>query len=177
METTKKGAPPQLTPMLELAEKWAMGMGCQTARITATLPDGTVEPALSIKRGQFVIFCKEQSGALLLLAILEIPSESRSRLRMLDKPTKDKLLTALKLAIMQNERTGFSLFPEDIQSVDELQKFSLSQIVRLSESDTSSFNRFADAIQELTTGIVRSMMAFGPLMFTQPGRVVDSMYR
>jgi hypothetical protein len=168
---------PPLTPNLELAREWAIELGNTTEHISATGPDGKVEPAISIQHGMFVIFCKEQGEALLLIAVAEVPPVTRARLRTLDEPIRQKLLTSLKLAVMQNERTGFNLLPVDLTSIEQLQKYSLSQTVRIARDSPETYNRFGDAIQEISSGLLRSLMAFGPLMAPQTNRVSDPMYR
>lgn len=163
--------------VLTLAEKWARDLGNVTARISGTTPDGHEIPALSIKHGVFTVFCREEAGALHFSAILDIPADARSQLRKLDAPSQTRLLTTLKVALMENPRTGFGFFPVEFQRVYEIQKISLDQVVKISPDDSSTFNRFSDAIQELSTGLLKTVMVFSPVQLLQATPRDDTMYR
>ena len=162
-EVGQPAVPPPLTPSLELAAKWAKDLGNQVIHISASLPGGKIDPALSITHGTFVLFCKDLGESISLIGIVDIPPDSRARLRALSSDESSRMFMAFRLALMENPRSGFSFFPTDFKTIHEVQKFSLEQRFRVSESDTASFNRFADAIQELATGILRAAMVFGPM--------------
>ncbi len=169
--------PSTLPPHLDLAVKWAQELGNTAVVISGTYPDGRVIPAIAIKHGMFTVVCREGEGGLHLQGIMDIPPEARSQLRSLDAGSQSKLLTTLKGALMDNPRSGFGFFPVEFKHVYELQKISLDQVVRLVSDDAGTFNRFADAIQELATGMYKAAMVFGPLRVSQSFPGSDPMYR
>ena len=97
----------KLSKNLALAEEWAKSLGNGVTRKWGVLPDGTKIPSLFIQHGIFVIICTEQRGSLVLLAIVEIPPESREKIRHLPDQEQNKLIAALKVALMQDGRMGF----------------------------------------------------------------------
>jgi hypothetical protein len=178
--------PTSLPPQLAIAEEWARNLGNRVTRAWGTYPDGRREPAIFIGHGVYTIICTEQSGALSLVAIVEIQDESREKLRRLAKADQDKILAALKVTLMQEGRSGFSFFPAEFQLLWEIQKYQLTQAVRVARDDASTFNRFADSIQEISSGLLRSTMVLASLPLRQvsggsPSMLPDSgstsMYR
>lgn len=154
-----------LPPALATAQKWATDLGNQVTQVTAQRPGGPPEPALQIKHGAYVLFAKlgTEAGVLVIMAIADLPPEFRARLARLDEESKIKLYVALKFALVQNSRDAFEIHPVTSKNIAEVERFGITQMLRVEEGDTASFNRLADAIQELVTGLARASMALGPV--------------
>lgn len=168
---------PEPSALLRLAEEWAKSLGNETAWGTGQRADGTSVPALALKHGIFILFCEDRAGILALTAMAEFPPEGRAQLRRLTEADEGKLAAALKAALTQNPRSGFSFFPPDFRHLFELQRLALEQHLKISSEDVSTFNRFADAIQELCSGMMHAGLVVGSVMTTQTSVGPSDMYR
>lgn len=98
--------------------------------------------------------------------IMDIPETVRTRLGHLKAPVQQKLLAAFRHALMANERTAFALAPPNLPKgyMSEVTRFAVEQVIRIDERDLSSFNRFADGIQEVITTALKAASLIQPLL-------------
>lgn len=158
----KKGEKADKFPkQLVLAEQWAKQMGKKVNRVDATLPNGKKIPILTIMHGTRAVLVSTRNEVIFIFIIIEIPEEIRNRLDKLDMAKQEKILLSLEHQLLSNARTAYRLEPQMLKKVSELKKIIVEQSIRISNKDQSSFNRFADAIQEVITVGVRAMLVFG----------------
>lgn len=148
--------------MVELAEKWSRELGYATERTEGRRTDGSVIPSIAIEHGAVSLLCNEQNGALHVLAVMNIAPETRANLRRLDAAQNAQFLSTLKSVLMQNPRGGFSVYPGGFRHAAEMQQISLDQRLRIAPGDLASYNRFIDALQEVSVGALRLAAVFEP---------------
>lgn len=148
--------------MVELAERWARELGYPTDRTEGTRSDGSTVPSLVIQYGAVSLLCNEHEGTLRVLAVMDVSPETRAQLRKLDAGASAQLLSALKLALTQNPRGGFSCYPSGFRHAAEIEQISLHQRFKVADGDLGSFNRFLDALQEVSVGAIRLAAVFEP---------------
>jgi len=83
---------------------------------------------------------------------MAVPASLRAILSRLGEDSQRQLNDAIQAALLSNPRTAFQ-FSGDPKSVTSIEVIQLEQVFRLDEQDRSSFNRFADAVQELVVGL------------------------
>ena len=98
---------------------------------------------------------------------VKVTDDVRKKLADLAPEDKQRLLIALRGELSSNSRTGFSFIPQKFSSVDQLEAFNVEQLLKISEDDVSSFNRFCDALQEIVTTAMKAVSVFGLLVSTQ----------
>jgi hypothetical protein len=150
---------------LALAEKWLSQMGKRVSRTTAVAPTGATVPGLHVQHGTISVFILPALGgtdAITVFGVLEIPPDVRARLGRESKETQARLHQGLRYLLMLGDRTGFTILPPTATLIADVTRFSLEEILRLDEADSGSFNRLADAVQEVVNGIVRALAVFLP---------------
>lgn len=118
--------------------------------------------ALGISHGQRTVFVSARGSSVIVWATVDLPDEFRNRLATLDVETQEKLLLTVEHALLSYGRTGFNLDPPSPRLISEVKRFTVEQTVRLSKGDSSSFNRYGDAIQEVVTAAVRVVVFLQP---------------
>jgi hypothetical protein len=161
MEGRQTGS--QLSPQLRLAEKWAKELGNVTGQTEGTDPGGNKLPALTIQHGAALLIAVEQNEVLGLLAGMEFPATLREQIGLLPPKTQEKMLYTIKQVLMDNPRVAWQMQPPTTTRMGELDKLQLSAFMRLDGKNVETFNRFADAIQELTTLVVRVGVVVGQI--------------
>jgi hypothetical protein len=156
-----------VSEMVALAEKWAGELGCATERTEGRRTDGSIVPSVSIQHGATWLLCNEKSGVLRLLAVMDVAPETRAALRRLDANQNHQFLRTLRLELMQNPRGGFSVYPGEFRHAAEIQQISIEQRCRIAAGDLASYNRFIDAMQELSIGALRLALLFEPSYSTR----------
>ena len=169
--------------LLTLAEKWAKQMGKEVERGKATLPDGKEIPVLFVSHGPRWVIIRKENDIIIINVFIEVPDEVRERIKTLDPTAQDRFLLQLKYQLLSNARTGWYPEPKTYKKPHELKKIIIEQRIRLSKMDHSSFNRYADALQEVVTVGVRVMILYGIIPpestggeSTDIGPPPDSMY-
>jgi len=158
----KKGEKADKFPrQLVLAEQWAKQMGKKVDRVEVTLPNGNKIPILAIMHGNRAVLISTQHEVIFIFITIEIPKDIRKRLDNLDIAKQEKILLSLEHQLLSNARTAYRLEPQIVKKVSDLNKIIVEESIRISNKDKSSFNRFADAIQEVITVAVRAMFVFG----------------
>ena len=157
-----------MPPSLALAEKWATETGRKTQRILSDpLPDGSRLPTLMITQGNFKILVGEQGTCVLVFVWVKVPDNVRKKLADLAPEDKQRLLITFRGELLSSSRTGFGFIPQKFDTIDQLEVFTTQQLLKISEDDVSSFNRFCDALQETLTIAVKTMSVFEVLVSTQ----------
>lgn len=157
MSTAESTAPLQLPAQLQLVQRWVNALGMSTRQVEGTAPDGTKVAALEIHRGPNTIaaFSPPISEPFVILKLMvNLPASLRATIGKLGADSRRQLSEAVFGALQSNPRSGYQLIPPGSQDLTDVQQFSLEQAVRVSENDAGTFNRLADAIQELVTGYV-----------------------
>ena len=70
----------------------------------------------------------------------------------------------LSQVLSENPRLGWALNPPTTATIGDLEGIRLTETFQVSESEVQSFNRFADAVQEVITAAARASAVFGQLM-------------
>ena len=125
-----------------------------------TDPHGQVVPAIGIQHGPAKILVVERDGFLTMVAQIDIPAPMRESLSRFGIQLQEKMLETLKLAFMDVPRVGWTILPPSSTRIDQVERVLITELLRISESDIGSFNRFCDAIQELTTLVVRAIQVY-----------------
>jgi hypothetical protein len=146
---------------LHLAEEWARALGNVTGQTEGTDPTGQPVTALTIQHGPAVMIVVEQNQVIGLLAGMEFPAELRTQVAQLPQKTQEKILYTIKQVLLEAPRIAWQMQPPTVTRMGELNKLQLSVFMRLDEKNAETFNRFADAIQELTALVVRIGVVIG----------------
>lgn len=155
------------TPQLQLAEKWLREIGNEVSPADATSQQGETFPALQVKHGQVTVMVIDRNGVLTVLSVLQIPPELRQTTQQLSNETQEQMLAVLRGALMDNPRTGWTLFPSTVTRVGDLQAIQLNQLLKIIGDEASAFNRLADALQEVVTLTIRIGSIYGGVL--RPG--------
>lgn len=140
-----------------------MALGNTTGRTEGSDPNGKRVIALTIQHGAALLVAVEQNEVLGLLASMEFPKDLRDQVSQLPKKTQEKMLYTIKQVLMETPRIAWQMQPPTLTIMGELDKLQLSEFMRLDEDNPETFNRFADAIQELSTLVVRVGTVVGQL--------------
>ncbi len=150
---------------LALAEKWAKQLGNKVERGEATLVTGKKVPLLNITHGNKPIFVHEANEIITVWINIGIPEEVREKIKTLDPASSQKMLISLKSQLLSNARTGFRMNPSNYKEFSEIKDFTVEQRIKI--KDIGSFNRFADAIQEVVTVAVKALLVYGIISTTE----------
>ncbi|MCI4332603.1 MAG: hypothetical protein L3K01_02565 [Thermoplasmata archaeon] len=172
----------ELSPQLETARKWALALGNEVEITTITDMANTKRPAIGIKHGSIGLLAAEINGTLSVAALLGVPPDFRTASSMLPADLRFQMLESVRQALMDCPRVGWTLLPQTTASIEQLEALQMLELMRLADGDVQSFNRFADAIQELVTMVVRVQSVFGALLAggprsTGPSSAAREIYR
>ncbi len=134
-----------------LAEEWAKALGNTTSWVEGTGPSGTPVPALSIQHGPAGLVVIEPNGVLGVLAGMEFGGELKTQIARLPSKIQEKMLYTVKQALMECPRIAWQMQPPTVTRMGDLNNIQLSTFMQIDRNSKETFNRFADAIQELTT--------------------------
>ncbi len=163
MDDNRVSVPP-FTPMMELAEEWAKGMGKGTMRGEFSTPEGTRQPLLVVDHGGNRVFVRQDRDCLTVFVIVEMEQDAIDKVAKLSPDLQRRLYAAFRLQLMMHGRTGFATAPTGAKHLREIRRVVIEQVVRIEKNDTSTYNRYADAIQEVVTSMVRAFSVFGHLL-------------
>ncbi len=168
---------------LSLAEKWAKQLGNKVNIGEISLKDGSKIPILAIDHGGKLVLISEEDDTINIVINIDVPEEVRKKIGAIDKDTAHKMLISLQNQLMSNARTAYMMNPNKFKNLSEVKTISIQQRIKISAKDSCSFNRFADAIQEVVTVAVKAMLIYGIISNTQstsgdqkPLQPPDSMY-
>lgn len=150
--------------VLLLAETWARGMGKVTKRVSFQTPNGGEIVVLTVMHGDKQVFVHKWNECISVFALMDIPEELTARIRTMSSHLQRRLEVGLQRELVSLGRTAFTFRPLPLESIAHLQRISVSQLIRISSGDLSSFNRYADAIQEVVTAIARAASILVPIL-------------
>ena len=150
-----------LTAQLELVGRWATELGNKVSQTEATNPAGQSVPALQVQHGVVTLLVVDQSGTVAVLSIIQFPPEARKITRQLSNDVQERLLNIMRNAMMDNPRTGWTITPPTATRAGDVEVIQLVQLLRIDEQGTQSFNRLADALQELATMTIKVGSFYG----------------
>lgn len=154
---------PSWSPALELAEEWASAMSMPTHR--GEFEDrGSKAPLLFVTRGTHDVYVRGQGACIIVFLVVTFSDEAKARLQRLRRPVQRRAISGLRLHLLAHARNSFSLSPEGVREAEHLNRLVVEQLIRVSRDDPASFNRFADAIQEVVAGTARAMAFLGTLV-------------
>lgn len=152
-----------LSAHLQLAEEWAIQLGNTTGRADGKDPEGNPVTALTIQHGPVQLLAVEQNGVLGLIGGIEFQDELRSQVARLPAKTQERMLYAVKQALVDCPRVAWQMQPPTVSRMGELVGLQLTSVQRIERDAADTFNRFADAIQELTTLVVKVNLILGQI--------------
>jgi hypothetical protein len=155
------------TAQLDLAATWAHDLELSVEPLEVRNALGAVVPAIGIVRGQVRFALFEVRNVLHLVCSIQVPEEVRSATSRLKATLQEEMLIALRQAISECPRVGWVMLPMTTAKIGDLKELRLDETFRISESELQSFNRFADALQELSTVVLKASGVYGQLMTTQ----------
>jgi len=150
--------------VLLLAEIWARAMGKSTKRVSFQNPNGEGIVVLTVMHGDKQVFVHKQDECISVFALMDLPEELTSRIRAMSSQLQRRLEVGLQRELVSLGRTTFTFRPLPLESIAHLQRISVSQLIRISSGDLSSFNRYADVIQEVVTAIARAASILVPIL-------------
>ena len=153
--------PPPLTPQLLLAKSIAEEMGRKTQHGKAATREGKEVPILLVSHGDKWVMVRQDGNVAVEFTHIDIPDEIKTKLQKLPKEIQERIMRAMKVAILSKGRIGWIYTPPGATAVGDLRAIILAQVIRLSRSDQSCYNRFADAIQELVNATIEQMLILG----------------
>jgi hypothetical protein len=159
------------TDRLKLAEKWLKEIGNEVSPAEATNQQGETLPALQVKHGAVSVLVIDRNGVMTVLSVLQIPPELRLATQKLSNETQEQMLGVLRAALMDNPRTGWTLFPPTVTRVGDLQGIQMNQLFKIDGDQSAAFNRLADAMQEVVTMTVKVGSIFGGAL--RPGATLS----
>ncbi len=144
---------------IDIAEPWLQSMGKPTRRTKLQVPGGVEIPGLEIHHGSFVLVAYsppgEESKFLVVKMFANLPASLRGQVGRLGDETRRQLTDDVFELLQANPRSGYAVMPQGVAEFSRIEQMSLEQVMRLDQSDNQSFNRLADAVQELVSGMTR----------------------
>jgi hypothetical protein len=94
--------------------------------------------------------------------LIDVPPEVTKAIARTPITTRQWIEVNLRYELTSNGRTAFTLRPRTMQDITQLRRITVEQLIRISEDDPASFNRLADAIQEVVTTASRASAVLAP---------------
>ena len=142
---------------LDLAKEWVVLLGDKVER------DGEAERADGLKskyfiavHGEYKIVCVDSgNNTVTILGDLSLPKDFQEKLKKDKDQKKVEKLFKIVAGELLCRRSAYSFIPPN-QLVPHT--IRISQLIRINETDYSSFNRFSDGIQEIINALVMTML-------------------
>jgi hypothetical protein len=141
---------------LELAKEWVASLnGKYVSEGEAVREDGFKSKYFIFQHGQFKLVCVDGGkDTISIIGDISLDKGLRDKLeKEKDKSKVDKLFKIIVGQLLCG-RTVYEFIPQD--AVPEI--IRISQRLRILETDNSSFNRLADAIQEVVNSLVMTLI-------------------
>lgn len=156
--------PPADSPQLQTVLAWARDLQLGIEPLEARDASGATLPGLALIRGQLRLSLLEIKGVLHLICDLNVPPQVRDATRKLKAKLQEEMLIALRQALSESPRVGWVLMPPTTARIGDLEQIRLTEAFRITAADPGTFNRFADAVQELATAALKAGGVYGQLM-------------
>jgi len=161
--------PSSVPPPLTLADRWARELGKTTRLMELLDSDGSKGVVLLIVHRDHRIFIQARGECIVVTVLIEIPTEVTAAIARQSAPMKRRIEVNLRTELASNGRTAFTLRPAAMTDIEQLRRITVEQLMKVSEDDPSSFNRLADAIQEVVTTAARASAVLTPFLPTEEG--------
>ncbi len=148
-------------PPLALAEGWARELSRPTRRATVAGPESTSEAVILVAHGSRDLTVRAFGTWVAVALIVEFSPEARDVFLALPDSTQVRALRAIRAQLVQQPRTSFAIEPREAVSIAEVTRVVVEQVFRISSEDPSSFNRFADALQEVSAASAGAFFRLG----------------
>jgi hypothetical protein len=157
------------SPALATSKRWAEALGNKVEVAKGKAPDGAEVELLQIQRGQFVVLVLEpRPGILEIDCPQDLPREVKDRLSGLTPELKQQVLLTFLDRLLRHPRSGYAFNPPQISSLDQIDRWLVTQSVVIDDKDPSAFQRFADAIQEVISVFMGAGMILAAVMQKPP---------
>jgi len=158
-----------LSPTLATAERWAKQLGDKVEVIEGKKPDGTPVSVLKVTRGSLeVVVIDRGNGLVEIDCPQDLAKEAKDRLRALAPELQQATLLTFIDRLLRNPRAGYAFQPLGIKALHDVDRWVFTQVVKVSDDDPGSFQRFADALQEVVTGFMSAAMVIAAVMQRPP---------
>jgi hypothetical protein len=161
--------PEAVGAQIELVRRWATMLGNTVESTTMTNALGVSAPGLKIQHGNTGLAAVEVNGVVGVMAMLGIDPALRALVRGLSQEIQERMLSLVRNTLSETPRNGWTLFPTTVSRIGDLEAIQIVQLLRVEETDISSFNRLSDAIQELATATVRVQAVYGTVVPSSAG--------
>ena len=92
---------------------------------------------------------------------MEFVGDFKTQVARLPSRIQEKMLFTVKQALMECPKMAWQMQPPTVTKMGDLNTIQLSILMQLDKGSKETFNRFADAIQELTTQLVKIGVVMG----------------
>jgi hypothetical protein len=155
---------PSWPPQLVLAQRWAVALSRETRSANLVGPDGRAEIVLLVAHGPRDLTVRATGTCITVSLAVEFAKEVRDTFGGLPRSAQLRALRAVRTRLFQQPRTSFSIDPPGAVSIVQVTRVVVEQTFRISEDDPSSFNRFAEGLQEVTAAAVGGFARLGAFM-------------
>jgi len=155
--------PIRLTNQLILVKQYAEEMGRTVHVGIATTPDNKTFPIIVISHGNHPIIVREENSMTVVFSEIRVSEDIKKKYRQCDPAIQERILLAVKHSLLSKCNFGYRMFPPSLKSISELDKIQIEQVFRLSRSDPSCINRFADAMQGVVSATLEVLLIIGSI--------------
>ena len=146
---------------LALARRWFEQLGGKVSDVPLDLSVGRDLPSIAIDFGLAKLNAVvDKGGTLVILQTLKLSPEVVIAAKNMGRENQERVLLLLKNTLMENQRMLWALMPPTCTAIGELEAIQVMERMRISEEEVATFNRFQDAIQELSTLRVKVQVLF-----------------
>ncbi|MCI4336296.1 MAG: hypothetical protein L3K17_03750 [Thermoplasmata archaeon] len=143
---------PTISPTLELAKLWAEELGNSVSVLAGTNAEGAPVNVLQVVHGKVTVIILERGpGVVEIDCPQDIPQAVRERLETLTPKLRQQAALTFVQSILRHPRSSFSAQPGMSEGLHQIQRWVVTQIIRIDQEDPSTQNRLADAIQEVVS--------------------------
>ena len=168
----KKSVLPQ---QLELALQWAKDMDKEVKIIEAETADSRRVPVLQVFHGKRWVIVSAKASSVSVVVPLKIPESARKKITKLPDNIQEKAIFMHRQQLLSYGRIGYILTPLGVRKLGDVEGVLIEEVLRLSPREYSTFNRFADAVQEVITAGVWVLHFIGGMSSgEEPAESVDS---
>lgn len=154
---------------LSTMKKWFEQLGAKVEEIPPDKSKGRDLPSLGISFGEFRLNAVvDPGGSAVLLLTMKMGDDVRKLAHSVGEDAQRKMIMLLKQALMANPRLAWAFGPSTATLIEQIQEIQLMQRFRVKEDDASTFNRFADALQEVATVQTAVRELFSATLGTPP---------
>lgn len=120
------------------------------------------ESVLLLNAASLPLSVRDVGKGVRVFGVIPFPPDVREKLVSASSSDQNIFLMELRNQLVANGRLGFSFSPTSpVSSVAGLESVAIDCIVRIEEGNIASFNRFADAVQEISTAVFRVAVFIG----------------